>query len=66
MNHDEPVNYVNSNYVSAPEACWRIFALPMHKQSHTIVKLAVYLPNKQPVMFYEYENEDTLMQWMET
>src|SRR5438067_1690348 len=30
VNHDEPTKFVDSRYVSAPKACWRILAFPMH------------------------------------
>ncbi|XP_028649219.1 uncharacterized protein LOC114645542, partial [Erpetoichthys calabaricus] len=49
--HDETRMYVDSRYVSAPEAIWRIFGFPMHAQSHTICRLLVHLEDKQNVCF---------------
>lgn len=51
LSHDEISTYVDARYVSAPEAAWRIFAKPMHHQTHTIVRLAVHLPNQQTLYF---------------
>ncbi|XP_051791512.1 uncharacterized protein LOC127530003 [Erpetoichthys calabaricus] len=50
--HDETRMYVDSRYVSAPEAMWRIFCFPMHNQSHTICRLPVHLEHEQTVCFH--------------
>ena len=50
---DETEKYVNCRYVGKDEAMWRIFRLPMHKKSHTIVHLPVHLENQQTVCFVE-------------
>jgi hypothetical protein len=44
---------MDSRYVSAPEAAWRLFGFHMHEQSHTIVRLQVHLPDEQNVYFTE-------------
>ena len=51
LNHDEIKTYLDARYVSAPEAVWRIFEFPMHKQSHAIIRLPVHLPHCQHVYF---------------
>ncbi|XP_066916947.1 uncharacterized protein [Clytia hemisphaerica] len=56
--HDEVRTFLDARYVSAPEACWRLFAFPMHTQSHTVIRLAVHLPNFQRVYFREGEEEN--------
>ena len=48
---NEILDYVDGRYVSAPEAVWRIFGFPMHKQSHSITRLDVHLPDEQAVYF---------------
>lgn len=48
---DEIKDYVDTRYVSAPEAVWRIFEFSMHKMSHTIVQLGIHLENQQTVIF---------------
>ncbi|XP_050065970.1 uncharacterized protein LOC126555048 [Aphis gossypii] len=45
------VNYINSRYVSPPEAVWRLFSYEMHNKSHTIVRLPVHLENYHNVYF---------------
>ena len=50
---DEIDMYLNTRYVCAPEAVWRLLAFEMHHQSHTVVRLAVHLPGRQQVYFAE-------------
>ncbi|XP_025192330.1 uncharacterized protein LOC112592482, partial [Melanaphis sacchari] len=50
-NGDEIENYINSRYVSPPEAVWRLFSFEMHKRSHTIVRLPVHLEDYHNVYF---------------
>uniref|UniRef100_UPI00358EA589 uncharacterized protein n=1 Tax=Myxine glutinosa TaxID=7769 RepID=UPI00358EA589 len=38
---DEIKTYLDCRYVSAPEAAWRLMEFEMHKQSHSITRLAV-------------------------
>ncbi|UYV67927.1 hypothetical protein LAZ67_5002522 [Cordylochernes scorpioides] len=61
-NQDETSNFVDSRYVSAPEAIWRIFTFKMHEQSHVIYRLAVHLPNAQALYFNENDSADNLHQ----
>ncbi|UYV67510.1 hypothetical protein LAZ67_5001019 [Cordylochernes scorpioides] len=61
-NHDETSKFVDSRYVSAPEAIWRIFTFKMHEQSHVIYRLAVHLPNAQALYFNENDSADNLHQ----
>ena len=62
INHDEIKTFLDARYVSAPEALWRIFKFPMHKNSHVIHRLPVHLPQCQYVYFNEEQlvNEDSL------
>jgi len=53
LNHDEIKTFMDSRYVSAPEAAWRLFGFHMHEQSHTIIRLPVHLPDEQSVYFTE-------------
>ncbi|XP_073399748.1 uncharacterized protein [Dendrobates tinctorius] len=62
IQHDETHQFTDTRYVSAPEAAWRIFAFPMHKQSHAIIRLAVHLPNSQPLYFHENDSADNIHQ----
>ncbi|XP_008180455.1 uncharacterized protein LOC103308586 [Acyrthosiphon pisum] len=45
------VHYINSRYVSPPEAVWRLFAYKLHDISHTVVRLPVHLENYHNVYF---------------
>ena len=38
-----------TRYVSPPEACWKIFAFPMHGHSPAVERLYFHLENQQPV-----------------
>ncbi|XP_053164971.1 LOW QUALITY PROTEIN: uncharacterized protein LOC128350599 [Hemicordylus capensis] len=51
LNHDEIKTYMDSRYVSAPEAAWHLNGFEMYYQSHTVHRLAVHLPNEQAVIF---------------
>ncbi|XP_075207808.1 LOW QUALITY PROTEIN: uncharacterized protein LOC142312705 [Anomaloglossus baeobatrachus] len=53
LNQDKSSTFVDSRYVSTPKAAWRIFAFPMHSQSHAIIRLAIHLPHQQQFYFFE-------------
>ncbi|GBM13163.1 hypothetical protein AVEN_64367-1 [Araneus ventricosus] len=38
-------------YVSAPEAMWRLNEFNLSHKSHTLVRLAVHLPQQQPIVY---------------
>jgi hypothetical protein len=57
---DEIKTYLDARYVSAPEASWRLFEFPLHDKSHSIIRLAVHLPNLQPVYFSEGNEQNAL------
>ncbi|XP_046452737.1 uncharacterized protein LOC124200510 [Daphnia pulex] len=48
---DETKQFLEARYVSAPEACWRILKYPLCFRSHAVSRLAVHLPQEQPVYF---------------
>jgi hypothetical protein len=50
-NGDEIKSFLDSRYVSASEACWRIFSFPMHKEYPPHQRLAIHLENEQIVYF---------------
>jgi hypothetical protein len=49
--HDEVSTFLDARYVSAPEAMWRLSKYDMHQHSHTVMRLAVHLPEQQAVYF---------------
>ena len=64
---DEISNYLEGRYVSATEACYRIFAYDFHANLPHVLRLAVHLENKQPVYFSEQaELKDVLSKQRDT
>lgn len=74
-NHDEIKQYLDTRYISAPEAMWDLLEFKRHDKSHTIVRLAVHLPFEQLLYFQEgkelealkkaAQNATTLTGWFE-
>ncbi len=48
---DELQNYLDEQYVSASEACHRLFAFDLHDMHPNVYRLAVHLPNEQTTYF---------------
>jgi hypothetical protein len=46
---DEIKQFLDTRYVSTPEACWRVFNYPLCFRSHAVSRLAFHLPKEQPV-----------------
>ena len=57
---NEISNFLQTRYVSAPEACWRIFAFKIDSSSHTIYRLIVHLPEQQRVSFQQGSEAEAL------
>ncbi|KAG2203527.1 hypothetical protein INT46_011432 [Mucor plumbeus] len=53
--------YLDARYVSAPEACWRLFSFKMHKEYPASQRLQVHLENEQQVYFDETDNLDQVL-----
>ena len=53
LKHNEIAAYLNCRYISAPEAIWRLSEYKMHQQTHTVIRLAVHLPEQQRVYTIE-------------
>ena len=56
LNHDEVSRYMDTRFISAPEAYWCLAEYKMHDKSHCIVRLALHLPNQQPSLFQRRES----------
>lgn len=52
---DEIQQFLDGRYVSAIEACWRMFEFPMHGESPNVLRLALHLPNQQTITFRDGE-----------
>ncbi len=50
---NEVQNYFDGRYVSASEACHRLFAFDLHNMHPNVYRLAVHLPNEQTTYFPE-------------
>ncbi|GBM19109.1 hypothetical protein AVEN_135597-1 [Araneus ventricosus] len=51
LDYDEILSFVESRYVSAPEAKWRLNEFSLSEKSHSVVHLAVHLPQQQPIVY---------------
>lgn len=51
--YDEINRFQEARYISASEACWRIFNFPLHSQDPQTERLPVHLENLQNVTFKE-------------
>jgi len=69
---DEVQNYLDGRYVSASEACHRLFAFDLHDMHPNVYRLAVHLPNEQTTYFPKgttvgeammHSNSTTLTGW---
>jgi hypothetical protein len=65
---DEIKLYLDSRYVSACEAIWRLLCFSMHEESPNIVRLQVHLPNQQLVTWNQdaTPNLQTVLEDQET
>lgn len=58
--HNEIQHYVDARYVSASEACLRIFHYDLHDRSPAVQRLAVHLPGQHAVLYKEGKAEEAL------
>lgn len=57
---DEIRKFVDARYVSASEACWRIFQFDLQDRYPPIQRLALHLPNKQSIVYREGHAEEAV------
>ncbi|PAV76155.1 hypothetical protein WR25_25064 [Diploscapter pachys] len=55
--YDELTKYVNMRYVTPHEGYWRIAEFKLDERSHSVMRLAVHLPNEQ-LIYYKPQNDD--------
>ncbi|XP_067930983.1 uncharacterized protein [Watersipora subatra] len=63
---DEVARYESGRYISANEAMWRIFSLPIHARHPTVQHLSVHLENGQRVYFTEANLQQQLQEPRDT
>ncbi|GBN97189.1 hypothetical protein AVEN_105283-1 [Araneus ventricosus] len=47
------LSFVEGMYVSTPEAMWRLNEFNLSRKSHTVVSLALHLPQQQPNVYQD-------------
>lgn len=60
-NRDEVKSFLDARYVSASEACWRLFSFPMHGESPSHQRLAIHLENEQQVFFEAGDSPESVV-----
>ncbi|KAM0859113.1 hypothetical protein ACQ4PT_047400 [Festuca glaucescens] len=50
---NEITEYTNCRYLSACEACWRMFAFDIHGRAPSVERLVVHMPNMNRVIYHE-------------
>lgn len=55
---DEIREFVNSRYVSATEAAWRIFGYHINRRNISCTALPFHLPNEHTVIYNENEDAE--------
>ncbi|GBN05138.1 hypothetical protein AVEN_123241-1 [Araneus ventricosus] len=75
LDHDEILSFVEGGYVSALEAMCRLNEFKLSHKSHTVVRLAVHLPQQQSIVYQEGQEaqaieraalrKTTLTSWLE-
>ena len=58
---DEVKGYLNCRYVSAIEACWRIFEFEIHYRQPPAQRLSFHIENQQPIVFKDTEYLDNVI-----
>ncbi len=59
---DEIMKFLDARYVSASEACWRIFGFDMHGQYPNTVRLPVHLQNKQHIIYKQGDDIKNILE----
>ncbi|KNF01900.1 hypothetical protein PSTG_05017 [Puccinia striiformis f. sp. tritici PST-78] len=55
---DEPQAFIDARYISAPEAAWRLFKLPLSDRMQAVTRLHIHEPGEQLVFFDEREGAE--------
>ncbi|GBM29649.1 hypothetical protein AVEN_125296-1 [Araneus ventricosus] len=60
LDHDEILSFLYGRYVSAPEAMWRLNEFNLSEKSHTVVRLAIHLPDQQAIVYQDGQEEEAV------
>ncbi|XP_043478216.1 uncharacterized protein LOC122508759 [Leptopilina heterotoma] len=61
LEHDEIKTYIETRYVSPPEACGRILSNNLQGKSHSIYRLPIHLPNQQTIVVDNVNDQNSVM-----
>ena len=62
LTYDEIKTYLDTRYLSAPEACWRLREFPLSEKSHTVIRLDIHLHREHNVVFRENSNLEEVVE----
>lgn len=48
---DDVQRCLSGRFISAPEACWRLYSFDMQQKSHCVVQMTVHLPEQNSITF---------------
>lgn len=57
---DETIEYMNTRYICAPEAMWKLLQNELYQKSHSVYRLALHLPDEQMIYYNEGEERTAL------
>ena len=57
INHDEVRNFIETRYVNPVEVCYCILSKPLQCKSHSIICLAVNLPQQQSLIINDIDDD---------
>ncbi|GBM12307.1 hypothetical protein AVEN_162919-1, partial [Araneus ventricosus] len=60
LDHDEILSLLDGRYVSAPEAVWCLNEFNLSEKSHTVLRLAVHLPDQQAIIYQDGQEEEAV------
>ncbi|XP_074303613.1 uncharacterized protein LOC141638064 [Silene latifolia] len=59
---DEIETFLQCRYVSASEACWRMFAFEIQYKDPPVQRLCYHLEDEQPIVFEDSESPNTVLE----
>ncbi|CAH0563117.1 unnamed protein product [Brassicogethes aeneus] len=62
VNWDEIRQFIDCRYISAMEACWRLFEFKLGDRTHAVMALPVHMPDYHPINFDEFDNVDKIIE----
>ena len=57
INHDEVRSFIETRYVNPVEACYHILTKSLQCKSHSIIRLAVQLPQQQSIIINDIDDD---------